>query len=213
MDASDPITAAVFSAFIKCPMKAHLLASGAPVTGTFFADMETRISSMYKAGAKQHLRVGTDAVKPLNFGDIYRDPGCATVTREVDCETAIYDFALPPRRPERGRPQKSKPPSTFVPVLSLPWDKLDVSDTLAVCFGALALSQATGILPDTGGLDLRRGVSPKSCEGRGLLGPNTPDYRSDRGKSPSPEPTSARPEQALRRLRLPAEVSRTRRRT
>ena len=164
MDASDPITAAVFSAFIKCPMKAHLLASGAPVTGTFFADMETRISSMYKAGAKQHLRVGTDAVKPLNFGDIYRDPGCATVTREVDCETAIYDFALPPRRPERGRPQKSKPPSTFVPVLSLPWDKLDVSDTLAVCFGALALSQATGILPDTGGLIYGEGYRRKAVK-------------------------------------------------
>ena len=110
MDASDPITAALFSAFIKCPMKAHLLASGAPVTGTFFADMETRISSMYKTGAKQRLRVGTDAAKPLNFGEIWRDPDCATVTREVDCETAIYDFALPPRRPGRRQPQKTKPP-------------------------------------------------------------------------------------------------------
>ena len=74
MDASDPITAAVFSAFIKCPMKAHLLAIAAPVTGTFFADIETRISSMYKAGAKQRLRVGTDAVKPLDFGEIWREP-------------------------------------------------------------------------------------------------------------------------------------------
>ena len=164
MDASDPITAAVFSAFIKCPMKAHLLASGAPITGTFFADMETRISSMYKAGAKQPQRVGTDAVKPLNFGDICRDPDFATVTREVDCETAIYDFALPPRRPERGRSQKSKPPSTFVPVLFLPWDKLDVSDTLTVCFGALALSQATGMLPDTGALIYGEGYRRKAVK-------------------------------------------------
>src|SRR5208337_1687074 len=149
MDAGDPTTAAVFSAFIKCAMKAHLLASGAPVTGTFFADMETRISSMYKMRAK-HLLVPTDAAKPLNFGEIWRDPDCATVTCEVDCETAIYDFALPPRRPGRRQPQKLKPPSNFVPVLFLPWDKLDVSDTLAMCFGALALSQATGIVPDTG---------------------------------------------------------------
>jgi hypothetical protein len=37
-------------------------------------------------------------------------------------------------------------------VLLLPWDKLDVSDNLAVCFGALALAQATGILPDIGAL-------------------------------------------------------------
>ena len=31
-----------------------------------------------------------------------------------------------------------------------PWDKPDVSDSLLVCFGALALSQVTGILPDAG---------------------------------------------------------------
>ena len=164
MDASDPITAAVFSAFIKCPMKAYLLASGAPVTGTFFADMETRISSMYKTGAKQRLRVGTDAAKPLDIGQIWRDPDCATVTREVDCETAIYDLALPPRRPGRRQPQKSKPPSTFVPVLFLPWDKLDVSDSLAVCFGALALSQATGLLPHTGALIYGEGYRRKAVK-------------------------------------------------
>ena len=70
MDASNPITATLFFAFIKCPMKAYLLASGAPVTGTFFADMETRISSMYKTGVKQHLYVGTDTAKLLIFGEI-----------------------------------------------------------------------------------------------------------------------------------------------
>jgi hypothetical protein len=173
MDASDPIAAALFSAFIKCPMKAHLLASGAPVSGTFFADMETRISSMYKAGAKQPLRVGTDTAKPLNFGEVWRDPNCPTVTREVDCETAIFDFALPPRRPGRRQPQKSKPPCTFVPVLLLPWDKLDVSDNLAVCFGALALAQATGILPDIGALIYGEGYRRKNCEDRGPLVPST----------------------------------------
>jgi predicted RecB family nuclease len=31
-----------------------------------------------------------------------------------------------------------------------PWDKPNVSDSLLVCFGALALSQVTGILADTG---------------------------------------------------------------
>ena len=53
MDASNPITAAVFSAFLKCPTKAHLLAIGEPAPGTFFADIEARISSMYKAVAKR----------------------------------------------------------------------------------------------------------------------------------------------------------------
>jgi predicted RecB family nuclease len=49
-------------------------------------------------------------------------------------------------------------------VLLLPWDKLDVSDSLAVCFGALALSQATGILPDTGALIYGEGHRRKTVK-------------------------------------------------
>ena len=100
-----------------------------------------------------------------------RDPDCATVTHEVDCETAIYDFALPPRRPERRQPQKSKPHCTFVPVLFLPWDKPNLSDSLAVCFGALALSQATGILPDTGTLIFGDGYRRKAVKIANYLSP------------------------------------------
>jgi hypothetical protein len=51
MDASNPITAAVFSAFLKCPTKAHLVAIGEPAPGAYFADIEARISFMYKAAA------------------------------------------------------------------------------------------------------------------------------------------------------------------
>ena len=164
MDANNLVTAAVFSAFIKCPMKAHLLVIGTPASGTFFADIETRMSSMYKAEAKQHLRVETDVGEPLNFGQIWRAPDCAAVSGEVDCETAIYDFALPPRRPGRRQPQKLKPSGAFVPVSFLPWDKPDVSDTLVVCFGALALSQLTGILPDAGTLVYGEGHRRKTVK-------------------------------------------------
>ena len=68
----------------------------------------------------------------------------------VDCETAIYNFVLSSHEPGGCQPRKSTPSSTFVPVLLSPWDKPDVSDSLLVCFGALALSQVTGILADTG---------------------------------------------------------------
>ena len=163
MDASNPITAAVFSAFVKCPTKAHLLAIGEPPPGTFFADIEARISSMYKR-AKRRLRVGADVAEPLDFGQLWRSPDYATVTHDVDCETAIYDFALPPHRPGRRQPQKLKPSGTFVPVLLSPWDKLDASDSLIVCFGALALSQATGILADTGTLIYGEGQRRKTVK-------------------------------------------------
>jgi predicted RecB family nuclease len=152
MDASNLITAAVFSAFIKCPTKAHLLATGESPPGTFFAEVEARMSSMYKGMAKRRLRGGAEEAEPLEFGQLWRSPDYATITHDVDCETAVYDFALPPHRRGSRQPQKSKPSRTFVPVLLIPRDKLDISDSLVVCFGALALSQATGILADTGTL-------------------------------------------------------------
>ena len=152
MDANNPITAAVFSAFLKCPTKAHLLAIGEPAPGTFFADIEARISSTYKAVAKRRLRIGAEIAELLDFGQLWRSLDYEAITHHVDCETAVYDFALPPHRPEGRQPQKSPPSGTFVPVLFLPWDKPDLSDSLLVCFGALALSQVTGILADTGTL-------------------------------------------------------------
>jgi len=95
---------------------------------------------------------------------LWRSPDYATITHDVDCETAIYDFALPPHRPGSRKPQKLKPSGTFVPVLLLPWDKLDVSDRLIVCFGALALSQATGLLADTGTLIYGEGHRRKTVK-------------------------------------------------
>lgn len=165
MDASNPITVAVFSAFLKCPTKARLLAIGEPPPGTFFADIEARISSMYKAVAKRRLRVGAEVAEPLDFGQLWRSPDYTTITHDVDCETAVYDLGLPPHKPGRSRqPQKLKPSGAFVPVLLSPWDKPDVSDNLIVCFGALALAQATGTLADTGTLVYGKGHRRKTVK-------------------------------------------------
>ena len=152
MVASNPITAAVFSAFLKCPTKAHLLAIGEPPPGTFFADIEARISSMYKTVAKQRLRLGAEVAEPLDFGQLWRSLDYEAITHHVDCETAVYDSALPPHRPGGRQPQESSPSGPLVPVLFSPWDKSELSDNLLVCFGALALSRGTGILADTGTL-------------------------------------------------------------
>jgi hypothetical protein len=72
MDASNPITAAVFSAFLKCPTKAHLLAIGESTPSSYFVNIEARISSMYKAVAKQRLRVGAEVAELLDFGQLWR---------------------------------------------------------------------------------------------------------------------------------------------
>lgn len=152
MNASDPITAGMFSAFAKCPTKAHLLAIGEPPPGTFFADIEARISSMYKVIVKRGQRVDADVAEPLDFAQLWRSSDHAAVTHYVDCETAVYDFAPPQHKPGKRRPQDSSLSGPYVPVLFLPWDKPTLSDSLLLCFGALAVLQTTGTLPDTGTL-------------------------------------------------------------
>jgi CRISPR/Cas system-associated exonuclease Cas4 (RecB family) len=152
MDASNAITVAVFSAFLKCPTKAHLVAVGEPAPGAFFAGIEAHISSMYKSAAQRRLPIAAGASELVDFGQLRRSPDYEAITHYVDCDTAVYDFAPPPHRPRGHKPQESSPSGTFVPVRLLPWDKPDLSDSLLVCFGALALSRATGILADTGTL-------------------------------------------------------------
>jgi predicted RecB family nuclease len=150
MDASNAITAAVFSAFVKCPTKAHLVATDEHAPGTFFAEIEASISSMYKASAQRYLPVGAGAAEFIDFEQLHRSHHCETVTHYVDCDTAVYDLAPPSHRPKGPKSQKPLLSGAFVPVLFLPSDKLGSSDSLLVCFGALALSQATGQVADAG---------------------------------------------------------------
>ena len=71
MDTNNSIMAAVFTAFLKCPTKAHLLAIGEPAPTTFLTDIEARLSSRYKSAVRSALRVGTDAAERLDFKDLW----------------------------------------------------------------------------------------------------------------------------------------------
>jgi predicted RecB family nuclease len=157
MDSGNPITVAVFSAFIKCPTKAYLLAIGEHAPGAYFADIEARIASLYKATAKRRPRVGAEVAEPINFGELLRSPDHPTGTHEVDCETATYDLALPQGK-SRGR-QRS-----FIPVLFSPWDEPHRSDKSLLCFGALSLLQVTGILAATGTLIYGHGYQRRTVK-------------------------------------------------
>ncbi len=150
MDAGNSITAAVFVAFLKCPTKAHLLAIGEPPPDNFFADINLRISSMYKAAVKQRLGVAAEVPEILDFGQPWPSLPSGGITHYVDCETAVYDFAPPLKRRGARQPHEPSPSDRPLPVLFFPWDKPKPSDCLLVCFGALSLSRRTGMLPDTG---------------------------------------------------------------
>ena len=165
MNTSDSITAAVFTAFLKCPTKAYLLVIGESAPATFFTDIGARISSMYKSVASRRMRVGADAVEPLDFGALWRSRGHdEAIAHPVDCETAVYNFVVPSDEPADGQSEESAISRAFVPVLYSPWDRPDVSASLLVCFGALALSQVTGILADTGTVIYGEGYRRKTVK-------------------------------------------------
>jgi hypothetical protein len=150
MGATSQISAVMFSAFLKCPTKAHILAIGEPAAGAFFVDIEARISYMYKAVAKRQLHAGTKELELLEFGQPWYSLDYGTVTHYVDCDTVVYDFAPPQDRNAGPQPQKSSASETLSLSGSYPGTSRTLPTTCSFVFGALALSQATGILEDTG---------------------------------------------------------------
>jgi predicted RecB family nuclease len=144
------ITAAVFAAFLKCPTKAYLLTIGEPTPHSFFADIEACVSSTYSTAAKRGLCVEANAAEPLDFRQLLHGAGTKGIKRYVNSDTAVYVLTASAGRLEERRSQQSTPSGTLVPILFSPSNKPDISDNLRLCFGALALSQRTGIVPDTG---------------------------------------------------------------
>ena len=105
---------------------------------------------MYKAAAKPRSPIGAEVAQLLDFNELWRSREHDAITHHVDCDTAVYDFALPLCRPKVRQRQNLSPSDTFVPILFVPWNKPGLSDRLVVCFGALALSQTTGSSAETG---------------------------------------------------------------
>ena len=90
MDRGDPITAAVFAAFLKCPTKAHLLMIGKFNPATFFTDIQAQISSMHKAASPGQFS-GMEFADVLDIDDTDYSQDQA-VPRLVDCKSARYDL-------------------------------------------------------------------------------------------------------------------------
>jgi predicted RecB family nuclease len=146
MGASAKIIAAVFAAYLKCSTKAYLTAHDEKPPDTFVADTRGRISAAYKAGV-----IGLTGVMPINFLQLVSDPAIDVPTLFVDCETASYACDRPLSATTGRRTERSERRRDFVSVLYSAWDKSDQADDLLVCFGALAIGQATGSgIPPTG---------------------------------------------------------------
>jgi len=150
MKTGKPFTAAVLSAFLKCQTKAYLMAVGETPPDTVFSGIEERTTTRFKATAQKSFSIGTNVEAFLDFqrSPFSRDIG--STTRLIDSESATYDQSPSPIERGRKRPRQLPVSSAVLPVLFSPWDKLSLSESLLLCFGAIALEQITGVLPSTG---------------------------------------------------------------
>ncbi|NGO55901.1 TM0106 family RecB-like putative nuclease [Allomesorhizobium camelthorni] len=144
MDASANISAAVFAAYLKCSTKAYLTAHGEKSPDSFFADTLGRTSAAYKARVSQGPRMGSTNAVSFDYLRQTGVPAEYTPTLLVDCETAACarDLAVAVR--VGNQTERADPGHDYVPIVFSAWNKRDRSDDLLVCFGAMAIQQATG---------------------------------------------------------------------
>jgi len=143
------ITAAMFAAYLKCRRKAYLTAHGEKPPDPVFAEMRTRISAAYKALASQ--RPPTGSTGSIDFSRVPDGVIGDAGTVVVDCETALYPIDGSASASLDQRARRAGADRAYVPILYSAWENSDQSDDLLVCFGALAIAQATGTeLPPKG---------------------------------------------------------------
>ena len=70
MEASDTVTTALFSAFLKCPRKACFLSRGERPPDTYFSDVEAEIASMCKSRALRMLHDRGELSELVIFGQL-----------------------------------------------------------------------------------------------------------------------------------------------
>src|SRR5437763_1602846 len=95
MDTSTKITAAVFAAYLKCPTKAYLTASGEKSPDTFLADTRGRMLAAYKARASQDLGMELTDVGLIDVL-LANDPDREAANLFVDCDNASLACCQPP---------------------------------------------------------------------------------------------------------------------
>ena len=145
------ITAATFAAYLKCLTKSYLTAHREKPLDMFAAETRDRFSVAYKTRARQRLGSELTGAGLIDFAEMATKPAPEATTLLVDCETALYVCDHRTAVVGSRRINRSETHSNFVPIVYSVWNKSDHCDELLVCFGALAIGQATGSTPPPSG--------------------------------------------------------------
>ena len=207
MDANNPITAAVFSAFLNCPTKAHLLAIGAQCARQLLCRYRGAHFIYVQIGGETRTTRWGRGSRTSRFQTGGRNFDYQTTRHYVDCETAVYNFRAP-RRPKERQPQPSAQLAPLCPCC-FRLRKSQTSPTRFACVsGRSASSQRSGIVADTGTLIYGDGHHHKSVKIADHVTRTLKIVDAIEATRCGRETAAAHSEQALRGLRLPTKVSR-----
>ena len=152
MNANPAISATVFAAHLQCPTKAYLLTHGGGPPSSFFTYTLGRTSSAFKAAARERLGADVIGFEMVGRSSLVEETAAASARVFVDCEAASYIVSTPTCTQLDCKTRRNERPPDYVPIVFSAWNKTDRIQDLQVCFGALALQQATGGQTPTGGI-------------------------------------------------------------
>ena len=141
------VTNVLFDAFLRCKLKAHLLADGAEGADTAIPRYQHGLTEAFEQSALRHLRSrvsegqvceGTPPLRAFQL-DRYR--------LIINPVIAVLGLCAKVHALERVVVRRVGAQYAFCPVRFTPNSKLTRFDKLAVAFDALALSRLTGCLP------------------------------------------------------------------
>lgn len=141
------VTNVLFDAFLRCKMKAHLLADGAEGADTAIPRYQHGLTKAFEQSALQHLRLQVsdgqvcEGMPPLRAFQFDR------YHLIINPVIAVPGLRAEVHALERVTVGRVAAQHAFCPVRFVPNAKLTRLDKLAVAFDALALSRLTGCLP------------------------------------------------------------------
>src|SRR5689334_17119946 len=133
------ISAANFSAYLRCATKAYLMMTGQSAPSTYFSDLEASIARLYRERLPPHTfgRSGADVL--VDFSNI----GSANYSSMQSCRVSTDTMSYVTQPTDRRRDLQSGDLGErgCVPVALSPWHRPETFDQLVLGFGALAISQ------------------------------------------------------------------------
>jgi predicted RecB family nuclease len=144
------VTDDIFTAFLKCPYKAHLKFRGVAGQVSDYERVQVRLAAEYRRAAQEALlrtHGEAGAVRdPLSLPTAIR----AGATLVLDAAIGDGDTACRLDAVVRSAPRGAAPGGACAPVLFSPHERIAADDRLRLAFGSSLLARVLGTQPETG---------------------------------------------------------------